>query len=312
VARVVAPGIFEEISRQDLRGSRRIDPDIRHSYVDQFAGGVEHQLAGRLAIIGQYIHREFGAFMAYVTDNLSWLPVERRDPGPDGLTGTGDDGELFTVYSRIVTGPTTSLYTNLDNAWRQYRAGQLVLRTTAAGLWQLQASYTRSQTRGTMTTGLHANAGVRFQGSTTNPNVLINGDTPGFDPTNEAKVLALWNPQRYGGWIVSGVYRYLTGGAWGRTFVATGLAQGGEAIRAEPRGTRRLPAINQLDLHLEKTLRLRGRTISGYADVFNVSNQGAPDSEWPDVVTSNSGPNLGVPFLWRQPRQVRLGLQLTF
>ena len=311
VARVVAPDVFEEISRQDFR-DRRIDPDIRHSYVDQFVGGVEHQLGGRLAVLGQYIHREFGAFAAYVTENLSWLPVERPDPGPDALLGTADDGAVFTVYSRLATGPATSVYTNLDNAWRQYRSGQVVVRTTAAGPWQLQASYTRSQTRGTMTTGLHANAGVRFQGSTTNPNVLINGDPPGFDPANEAKVLALWNPQRYGGWIVSGVFRHLTGGAWGRTFVATDLLQGSAQIRAEPRGTRRLPNINQLDLHIEKTVRFGGRTLGGYADVFNVWNQGVPDSEFPDIVNSLSGPNLGVPFLWRQPRRVRLGLQMTF
>ena len=311
VARVVAPEVFEEIERQDFRG-RRIDPDIRHSYVDQFVGGVEHQLGDRLAVSGQYIHREFEAFSAYVTDNLSWLPVERRDTGPDGLPDTADDGALFTVYSRVVTGPATSVYTNLDNAWRRYRSGQVVVRTTAVGPWQVQASYTRSQTRGTLTTGLHANAGVRFLGATTNPNRLINGDTLGFDPTNEAKVLAHWSPPRYGGWVVSGVYRYLTGGAWGRAFLATGLAQGGEMIRVEPRGTRRLPAINQLDLHIEKTFRLRSRVLSGYADVFNVSNQGVADSEWPDPVNSNSGPNLGVPFLWRQPRQVRVGLQLTF
>jgi hypothetical protein len=55
-------------------------------------------------------------------------------------------------------------------------------------------------------------------------------------------VLALWSPPHHGDWIVIGVYRYLTGGAWGRTFLATVLAQGAESIRAEPRGTRRLPA----------------------------------------------------------------------
>ncbi|HUE90028.1 MAG TPA: carboxypeptidase regulatory-like domain-containing protein [Vicinamibacterales bacterium] len=312
-ARVVAPDVFEETARQDFRGSRRIDSDIRHSYVDQFVGGVEHQLAGQFAVIGQYIHREFGAFSAYVTDNLSWLPVERRDPGPDGLTGTGDDGELFTVYSRIVTGPATSVYTNLDKAWRQYRAGQLVLRTTAAGPWQLQASYTRSQTRGTMTTGLHANAGVRFLGSTTNPNRLINGDSnTAYDPTNEVKILSIWYPPQLGGWVLSGVYRYLTGGAWGRTFFATQLAQGRESVRAEPRDTNRLPAISQLDLHVEKSVRFGSRTLGTFADVFNVWNQGAPDSEWGDPVISSSGPNLGVPTLWRAPRQVRIGLQLTF
>lgn len=310
VAREVAPEVFEEIGRQDFRG-RSVDPDIQHSHVDQFVGGVEHQLFERLTLLAQYVHREFGAFTAFADENVSWVPVDRRDPGPDGIPGTADDGAIFTVFSRVTTGPVRSVYQNLDNAWRQYRGGQVVIRTTASSAWQLQASYTRSQTRGTVTTGLHSNAGVRFS-LNNNPNRLINGDTLGFDPTNEGKVLALWSPPRNGGWVVSGVYRYLTGGAWGRAFFATGLAQGGEMIRVEPRGRRRLPAINQLDLHVEKTLRLRGRVLSGYADVFNVWNQGAPDSEWPDPVNSNSGPNLGVPFLWRQPRQARIGLQATF
>lgn len=310
-ARVIAPDVFEEISRQVFSG-RSIDSDIQHSFVDQFVGGLEHQLTGNITVLGQYIHREFGSFMAYQTDNVAWLPVERRDPGPDGVQGTGDEGALFTVYSRVTAGPANSVYTNLDNAWRQYRGAQFVLRTTALGPWQVQGSYTRSQTRGTMSTALHVNAGVRFQGAT-NPNRLINGDSvTGFDPTNEFKVLSVWNPERWGGWVLSGVYRYLTGGAWGRTFLATGLAQGNQPILAEPRGTRRLPAINQLDLHVEKTIRLGSRTLGGFVDVFNVWNQGVPDSEWGDPVKANSGPDLGVPTLWRLPRQVRAGMQLTF
>jgi hypothetical protein len=95
-------------------------------------------------------------------------------------------------------------------------------------------------------------------------------------------------------------------------FLATGLPQGSEAIRVEPRGTRRLPAINQLDLRVEKTLRIRGTMLGAYVDVFNVSNQGVPESEWPDVVNSVSGPNFGVPSLWRAPRQGRVGVRVSF
>jgi hypothetical protein len=311
LARVVAPGVFEEIQRTDLR-NRFIADDIRHSYVDQVVGGVEQQLFGGLTVLGQYIHREFRSFSAYVPINVSWTPVERQDPGIDGQLGTPDDGAMFTVFARIApTGTASQIYQNLDNGWRQYRGGQLVVRTTAAGPWQLQASYTRAQIRGSVGTGLHANAGVRAFHSF-NPNRLINNETLGFDPTNELKVLGLWSPRRHGGWVVSGVYRYMTGGAWGRTFVATGLPQGTEAIRAEPRGTRRLPAINQLDVHVEKTLRVRGRVLGAFVDVFNVSNQGVPDSDWPDVVNSNPGPNFGVPSLWRPPRQGRIGLRVTF
>ncbi|MGE0816287.1 MAG: carboxypeptidase regulatory-like domain-containing protein [Vicinamibacterales bacterium] len=314
LAQVVAPRVFEEIRRTDFR-TRLLDDDIRHSYVDQFVGGVEQQLFAGLTVLGQYIHREFRSFLAYAPDNVAWTPVARQDPGPDGRLGTQDDGAVFTVYSQVLTGTSGTVfqrYGNLENGWRQYRGGQVVLRTTATGPVQLQASYTRSQTRGTVTTGLHANAGVRVFNAA-NPNRLINGDelTP-FDPANEVKVLALWSPRRYGGWVASGVYRYLTGGAWGRVFMATGLPQGNEAIRVEPRGTRRLPAINQLDLHLEKAVSVRGRVLSSFVDVFNVSNQGVPDSESGDVVIANSGPNLGVPTRWRLPRQGRIGLRLTF
>lgn len=312
VARVVAPEVFEEISRNDFSG-QSLDPDIEHSYVDQFVGGLEHQLGSGFAVLGQYIHREFRSFIQFQNPNRAWTPVERRDPGRDGIAGTADDGALFTVYSRSNTGPVLSVYKNLDNAWRQYRGAQFVLRTTGGGPVQLQASYTRSQTRGTLGTNLHVNAGVRFQGATTNPNRLINGDSnTAYDPTNEVKVLSVWNPPQLGGWVLGGVYRYLTGGAWGRTFFAGGLAHGGESIRAEPRDTNRLPAINQLDLHVEKSVRLGNRTFGAFADVFNVWNQGVPDSEWGDPVISGSGPNLGVPTLWRPPRQVRIGLQLTF
>lgn len=313
VARVVAPDVFQEIWRQDF-GGRSVDPNIEHSYVDQFVGGLEHQLGSGLAVLGQYIHREFRSFIQFQNPNVEWIPVERRDPGRDGIAGTGDDGALFTVFSRINTGPVLSVYRNLENAWRQYRGAQFVLRTTGGGPVQLQASYTRSQTRGTMPTSLHVNAGIRFQGATTNPNRLINGDAnTAYDPTNEVKILSVWNPPQYGGWVLGGVYRYLTGGAWGRTFFATGLAHGNESIRAEPRDTNRLPAINQLDLHIEKSLRVGNRTLGAFADVFNVWNQGVPDSEWGgDAVNTASGPNLGVPFLWRPPRQVRVGLQFTF
>ena len=115
--------------------------------------------------------------------------------------------------------------------------------------------------------------------------------------------------------MVSGVYRYMTGQAWGRTAIVRGFTQGQQRIRVEPQGTRRLDAINRLDLRVEKMFRIanQGTTLGLFFDLFNVWNQGVPDSEWGgDSVNTGSGPNLGVPFLWRPPRQARVGLQFTF
>ena len=290
VARVVAPGVFEEVSQQGF-SNRSLDPNIEHSYVDQFVGGLEHHLAGGFAVLGQHPSR-VRSFIQFQNPNVAWIPVERRDPRrhPEYRRRRGP---LHRLLAHQHGSGAQRVYKNLENAWRQYRGAQFVLRTTGGGPVQLQASYTRSQTRGTLGTNLHVNAGVRSQGATTNPNRLINGDSnTAYDPTNEVKVLSVWNPPQFGGWVTA-VRRYLTGGAWGRTFFAGGLAQGGESIRAEPRDTNRLPAINQLDLHVEKTVRLDNRTLGAFADVFNVWNQGVPDSEWGgDAVSAASGPGI--------------------
>ena len=61
--------------------------------------------------------------------------------------------------------------------------------------------------------------------------------------------------------MLSGVYRYMTGQAWGRTAQVTGFAQGSQRIRIEPQGTRRADAINRLDFRLEKTLPIRRYSV---------------------------------------------------
>jgi hypothetical protein len=69
-----------------------------------------------------------------------------------------------------------------------------------------------------------------------------------------------------------------SGGAWGRTAIVTGLQQGNQVVRVEPRGTRRIDGADVLDIRVEKTWPLgsAGRTLGVYADAFNVANTGVP------------------------------------
>ena len=90
-----------------------------------------------------------------------------------------------------------------------------------------------------------------------NPNRRINafGRAP-FDPTHELKLLGTYRLPLWGGFNLSGVYRYTTGYAWGRRAVIRGLRHGSERVWVEPWGTRRLPPIRQLDLRVETTFSL--------------------------------------------------------
>lgn len=311
-ARVVAPGVFQEISRSS-GNTRSIDPDIEHSYVDQFVVGGERQFLSDYSLQVHYIHRRFDRFMLYSRQNADWQPVERRDPGPDGRPGTSDDGPLVTVYNLLNPASAMQVYNNPGGVYRRYHALQVVGRRRLSEGWHLQASYTWSRSTGTAGNGLHANAGIR---TTVNgePNGMINGaDRLVHDPTNEVKILGAWLPRWFGGFTVSGIYRNMTGSAWGRTFAATGLRQGTPQILAEPRGTRRVDAINNLDMRVEKVVPVGGsRRLGVFADVFNVANQGVPDSDVATPVFTGSGPNLGLPLVWRSPRQLRLAIRVEF
>jgi hypothetical protein len=149
--------------------------------------------------------------------------------------------------------------------------------------------------------------------SLSDPNAAINNDRLIHDPTHEGKVLGSWHPQTLGGFTIGGVYRYMSGSAWGRTFIARGLQQGTATVLAEPRGTRRVDAINNLDLRIEKIIPLGGQRAMGlFADVFNVTNRGVPDSDWAAPVITASGPSFGLPTPWRPARQVRVAVRATF
>src|SRR4030095_8895858 len=104
------------------------------------------------------------------------------------------------------------------------------------------------------------------------------------------------------------VYRYYTGQTWARQ--ATLRFQNNvQFVFVEPRGTHRLPAINNLDLRWEKTIPVRGLRLGVSADVFNVTNQGVPnsDSTFPNPINFSSGPSFGVPGVCVDPRLLLLG-----
>jgi len=152
-------------------------------------------------------------------------------------------------------------------------------------------------------------------GGFANPNHLINinGDSR-FDYTHQVKLDGTYRVPLFGGFNISGVYRYTTGLAWGRLATIRGLTQGSESVRIEPLGTRRTDAANYLDFRAEKTIPLgsSARQIGIYLDIFNVNNQGIPDNGDRRSVIESSGTTFGNPNRWISPRLARLGFRLMF
>lgn len=306
---VTPTGEFVEVSRTVAASFFSIDPDIRHSYVDQFVAGIERQVGDETSVLAQYVWRRFGNFMGLVDTGSQFAPVTRLDPGPDGLNGTGDDGGSITAFS-LLPSRAMLVYTNPPAASRRYDAVQLVLRKRNTSAWQAQASYTWSRSEGTVTNGSHANAGLLELGASfVNPNRQIHayGRAP-FDPTHELKLFGTSRITRLAHVRVSGVYRYATGATWTREVLVRQLAQGTARVRVEPRGSRRLEATNTLDLRAEHGVGLGARRrLSLYVEALNVTNRGVATGVFPI-----SGPMFANPTSWADPRLVRAGFSVEF
>lgn len=318
VYQAVSADEWVEINRFPPATNFDIDADLEHSHVNQLVAGLEHELLPAVSLQAQYIRRRFDTFMGLIDTGSIYAPIQLRDPGPDGRLDTTDDGAMLDVSNLTNPGNAFNLYTNPDDAYNKYDAVQVVARRRYGGSWQMQGSYTWSKNRGTVGNRWHVNAARFDLGNPRrffNPNMGINAyGRATFDPTHEVKALGSYRLPWWGGTMLSGVYRYMTGQAWGRNAWVTGFTQGPQFIRIEPQGTRRAPAINRLDVRVEKTFRLQAAasSLGIYVDAFNVWNQGVPNSDVTNAVIDTSGLRFGEPAAWVDPRTLRVGLRVTF
>jgi hypothetical protein len=320
-AEVLGPNNFRELTRRTPATNLGIDPNIKQSYLDQFLIGLERQLMPDFSVTAQFIRRSFRDFMGFVDTGSTYVPVQKQEPGPDGKSGTADDGQFLTVYNLTNPGKEFKLFTNPPNAFRDYNGFQLIGTKRYSHNWQANVSYTWSHAHGTVDNRGGTNAGgggtqgLGQTGGFTDPNHTINidGDMR-FDPTHAVKLEGTYRVPILGGFNLSSVYRYTTGLAWGRTASIRGLAQGTESVRIEPIGTRRTNPLNLVDVRVEKTFPLGGpeRNFGVFLDIFNLNNQGVNDPGSRTSVIEASGTTFGNPNVWISPRLARLGLRITF
>src|SRR5262249_5111452 len=78
-------------------------PDLRLSHYQEVSASIERELAPNLAARLLYVLKRAGDDFSSNVNTLRPfsaynIPITRRDPGPDGTLGTGDDGGMVTIY----------------------------------------------------------------------------------------------------------------------------------------------------------------------------------------------------------------------
>ena len=315
-ARVIGPDLFEVLSNDHAEvAGITIDPDAKHSYAEEFVAGIERELVARLSVRLQYIRRNFRNSLGYIDTGSTWTPVPVIDPGPDGLAGVGGDDAPIVLYENRRLDQRYRILTNPAAAWRSYDGVQVMGTRRNASGWELQASYTWARSLGSFDNEFSSNTGnndLGDNGNFVNPNrALYSGTRSVMDRRHDAKVLGTYALPYWGGFRVSGVYRFVSGQPYARYLEINRLTPYTNlcCTFVEPVGTRQLPASsNDTDLRVEKTFRTGSNGNVGiYLDLFNITNRGVALN-----VDRRGGPNFELPTAWQSPRILRVGMRMSF
>jgi hypothetical protein len=303
-----------------------IDPNVRRPHTDELTAGFELQLPAEVKLTVDGVFRRAKDLLVtsevgIPQDGSGYTEMTAPDPGPDGRPGTSDDTTvtLFNLRREYV-GQQRHLVTNRDDFTTSFKGLVVILQKRFAKRWQGLLSYALGKdnlSRAALSYGPFFGGEEESAGETAflDPNYAINNDggPSFFDRRHNLKLSGSYEIPGVDV-TLAGTFKIQTGMPYARFVSVFGdiddvpFNQGSITFYAEPRGTRRLDTLEELDFRLSKSFDLhRGHRVEVMLDVFNVFNA--------NVVTSLSGNTSRVfdnPLDILGPRAVRLGARWTF
>ena len=287
-----------------------IDPALRASWFDEATASLERELPSAVGLrTGIVWRRDAGR---YARQNAS-RPFESYreavtipDPGPDGDTGTSDDGRAITAYNvALDPTPPANIVRNVNGSDARHFTWELAAQRRLRGNWSLLAGFAHTWT------AEHANGYggqvIRQNTFVLTPNDLINTDALGRHRLRTWTATVSSTIRLPKGFGVSPLIRHQSGQPFGRT-ISAAMNFGVIRLLAEPIGTRRMENVTLFDVKAEKEV-LRSGALRGsvFVDVFNVFNaNSAQNANWA------SGAGFLQPITVVSPRIGRFGVRLAF
>jgi outer membrane receptor protein involved in Fe transport len=318
------PSGFNDLVSETAGANYAFDSDIKHPYLDQYILGLDREVLPGITLSTTLIYRENADFIETVSRDGVFVPVEGEIALDDPVTGDPKGtGRRATLFDYLNPGDDVLLVTNPSGLERTYKGVLVTVTRRLKDNWQLLASYVYSESEGTTDNQSYNSNGGGNAGPSAfldTPNSLVNWrGRLTHDQRHQVKLQGSYLIPRLNLGL-SGNYTYHTGDTWtprsnclltdddgDGTLDCHDFAQGSVRYFAEPRGSRRLPARNELDLRAEWKIGIGDGELGVILDAFNLTNQGRPET-----VEDRDGPNLGAAQTYNFPRSYRLGLRYQF
>lgn len=277
-----------------------IDPDLEMASVREVATFFEHELMPNFGIRSGFVWRHLDNLSVRRDVNRPFsaynVPATIPDPGPDGRVGTSDDGAPIAALALNAANaalPAVNLRTFISDDPADYYTWEITGNKRMSNRWSLSASFAKTWTRDAL--------------SATNPSALIFAESDGRRHfTNwQSKILStLQAPYDI---RLTPVLRMESGPPFARQIAVAAGTYGSSTILAEKWGARRLDDVFIVDLRAEKGVPIGRARVSGFLDLFNLTNANPVQT-----VTQTSGASFLRPLTIVSPRVARIGFKLEY
>jgi len=279
-----------------------LNPDLQIPRTNQYQGTVEQELVHNAAVSFSYVYLRQSKLYELVNVRRPYevwnVPLTRIDPGPDGVVGGGDDGDLMTIYDydpayRGAAFVQNQFHNRTSERDNTYTTIETILQKRTSNGWGGQASFS--------TTKFHEwRVGI------------VQSPNDRLFPVNESRdwsVKANANRDLPWGLGVSGSWILSKGVRGQRTFVFRNLPQSSTlTLPVETFGELDSPNRGLVNLRATKAWRFSGaKRIRVALDVLNLLN-GAP----PYAISYASGPTYGQWSEILSPRILKGGVLFEF
>jgi Carboxypeptidase regulatory-like domain len=287
-----------------------LSPEFKQPDTWETTLSYERELAPSLGFRAMYINRSVDGGLETINPKRPYsaysVPITRRDPGPDGVLNTSDDGGRITLrdYAAAYRGAAFDFRkrVNAENDDR-FHSVEFTLTKRSSDRWMGQISYfVVKNHRWLDGTGIIVNPNDEF---------FPLDETWNWAGTVSASYRLPYHVS------VSGFLQSKAGVKGQRTYIfRTADPDGGPAIsnngnttiRLEPYGAQSLSAFNILNFRANKDFRMTGgRRLSIDFDIFNVLNSATPTG-----ADFASGPTFGYATGVTPPLITRVGARFNF
>jgi hypothetical protein len=287
--------------------SARLNPDLKPAMTTETTLGVEREVMQNLGVRVLYVNKKvtdrFGTRNVARPRSAYNIPLTRRDPGPDGLLNTADDGGSVTIYDydRAYFGA-NFVQNEQHNSDRDdtFQTVEFTVTKRSSGRWGAMASFWAIKNDFWLS---------------------LFEDDPNND-LNARDQTWKWAGNVSGNYtlplgIQLGAFLQSKIGIQGqRTNVFRAVDPDGGprlnqlstvTLRLDKPGAQKNPAIHVVNLRASKYFAVRGSRVQFDFDLFNLFNASAP-------ITANfqSGPSFGYATAVVPPRIARIGFRYTF